>query len=103
MNKIFVSYIVQSQHIFCRDYIAMDFNELYSHTLSPVMRSVLSNDSQLLESLIKEGKFSTDSHDNRGWFPIHHAANVGSIKCLDLLTQQENCNVNWQSHEGMYA
>ena len=81
----------------------MDFNELYSHTLSPVMRSVLSNDSQLLESLIKEGRFSTDSHDNRGWFPIHHAAKVGSIKCLDLLTQQENCNVNWQSHEGMYA
>ena len=81
----------------------MDFNELYSHTLSPVMRSVLSNDSQLLESLIKEGRFSTDSHDNRGWFPIHHAAKVGSIKCLDLLTKQENCNVNWQSHEGMYA
>lgn len=81
----------------------MDFNELYSHTLSPVMRSVLSNDSQLLESLIKEGRFSTDSHDNRGWFPIHHAAKVGSIKCLDLLTKQENCNVNWQSHEGMYS
>ena len=78
----------------------MDFNETYEHTLSSVTRAVLLNDPHLLKRLIEEKQASSNGHDNRGWFPIHHAAKIGSIQCLELLTQLEECNINWQSFEG---
>lgn len=80
----------------------MNFNEVYDHTLSSVSRSVILNDPYLLKSLVDEKKLSSDGHDNRGWFPIHHAAKSGSLQCLDILTQLEECNINWESFEGKF-
>ena len=81
----------------------MNFNEVHGHTLSSITRAVLLNDPYLLKTLINEKKISSNGHDNRGWFPIHHAAKSGSLQCLELLTQLEECNINWQSFEGNYT
>ena len=80
----------------------MDFNEVYSHTLSSVTQAVLLNDPLLLKSLVEERNMSSNGHDNRGWFPIHHAAKNGSLQCLEILTELQECNINWQSHEGIF-
>ena len=78
----------------------MDFNEVYCDTVCSVSRAVMINDPILLKRLVEEKKLSSSGHDNRGWYPIHHAAKIGSVKCLDILTQLRECNVGWQSHEG---
>lgn len=78
----------------------MDFNEVYGHTLSSITRAVLLNDPYLLKSLIEEKNISTNGHDNKGWFPIHHAAKTGSLQCLEILTQLNECDINWKSYEG---
>ena len=81
----------------------MDFNEVYGHTLSSITRAVLLNDPYLLKSLIEERNISSDGHDNRGWFPIHHAAKTGSLQCLEILTQLDECDINWKSYEGNHV
>ena len=72
----------------------MDFNEVYGYTVSSVTQAVMLNDPHLLKSLIEEKKCSSDGHDNRGWFPIHHAAKLGSLQCLEILTQLDECDIN---------
>ncbi len=66
----------------------MNFDGLADGTLSSVSRAVRDNNVELLRQLLKEDK-PVDIQDNTGCMPIHHAAALGHLECLEALIDHD--------------
>nr|CAB3223380.1 ankyrin repeat and SOCS box protein 3-like [Phallusia mammillata] len=64
----------------------MDFTEAYDDTCSQVGFAARSGNIELLRSLLSSGK-DYCVHDNRGWYPIHEAAEAGNVESITELLQ----------------
>ncbi|XP_030631346.1 ankyrin repeat and SOCS box protein 3 [Chanos chanos] len=79
----------------------MDFTECYQDTCSAVGLAAREGKIRQVQRLIQKG-YSVDVKDNRGWNPLHEAANAGSAECVRLLLgAAENCEdyINSFTHD----
>ena len=64
----------------------MDFTEAYPDRCSSVGAVARVGDIKSLQQLIANGS-CVDIHDNRGWTPLHEAANANHCDCVKILLE----------------
>ena len=65
----------------------MNFDAHHPHTATTVWNACKENDADTLQRLIGEGK-SVITMDNRGYQPLHIAAENGHTRCQEILLGQ---------------
>ncbi|XP_066946236.1 LOW QUALITY PROTEIN: ankyrin repeat and SOCS box protein 14-like [Macrobrachium rosenbergii] len=80
----------------------MDFTEAYDDTSTSVGMAARVGNAVLLQELLQQGS-PTNGHDNRGWRPLHEAADGGHVECVRLLLPCDDAEVDALTHEGTTA
>ncbi|XP_071519663.1 uncharacterized protein [Panulirus ornatus] len=80
----------------------MDFTEAYDDTCSSVGLASRMGDSRALKELLQAGH-PTNGHDNRGWRPLHEAAEGGHVECVRLLLMADDVEIDALTHESTTA
>ncbi|XP_068249187.1 ankyrin repeat and SOCS box protein 3-like [Palaemon carinicauda] len=80
----------------------MDFTEAYDDTSTSVGMAARVGNIALLQELLHNGS-PTNGHDNRGWRPLHEAADGGHVECVRLLLACDDAEVDALTHEGTTA
>ncbi|XP_033638209.1 ankyrin repeat and SOCS box protein 3-like [Asterias rubens] len=82
----------------------MDFTEAYPDRCSSVGAVARVGDIKSLQQLIANGS-CVDIHDNRGWTPLHEAANANHCDCVKILLEhiEDEDDLNVKTWEGETA